>query len=53
MTCVVLPAVAEQGVDVIHSGALAASLAAEIQAAGGVVTEADLAMVQPQVTSVL
>ena len=33
----------------MHNGNLAASLAAEIQAAGGVVTEADLASVQPQV----
>jgi len=42
-------AVADEGVDVMHNGNLAASLAAEIQAAGGVVTEADLASVQPQV----
>ena len=33
----------------MHNGDLAATLAAEIQAAGGVVTEADLASVQPQV----
>ncbi len=42
--------VADEGVDVMHNGNLAASLAAEIQAAGGVVTEADLASVQPQVS---
>ena len=35
----------------VHSGDLAASLAAEVQAAGGVVTEADLVSVQPQASS--
>ena len=35
----------------MHNGNLAATLAAEIRAAGGVVTEADLASVQPQVRS--
>lgn len=43
-------AVAQHGADVMHVGPLAEQLANDIQKAGGLVTVADLAAAQPQVT---
>lgn len=44
-----LRAAAQHGADVMHEGELAASLAADIQAAGGLVTAGDLKRARPQV----
>lgn len=43
-----LRAVAQHGADVMHEGELAEQLAADIQAAGGLVTAGDLARARPQ-----
>ena len=48
-----LSSVAEEGPDIMHTGRYAAGLAADIQAAGGIVTAADLADAQPQMKPAL
>jgi len=45
----VLPAAAKHGADVMHTSKLGRKLAADIQAAGGLVTAEDLARAQPQI----